>query len=171
LRHVRRVGQHDHLLHRFQLVADFLDDRQEGQIDEKQLVFGIVDDPGDLLGEEARVHRVIDASDSHQAIPDLQVPPVVPGKRRGPLAELEPVRIEPLGDAQRAGAQLAIVRAMDRPFHRAGDDFSTAMMLRRVIDQLVAKQRPILHQPAHRSLPCFSADLWPVGRALQARAS
>ena len=52
-RHVRGVGQHDDLFDRLQLVAKLLHDRQEGQVDEEHPVFGVVDDPGDLVRERA----------------------------------------------------------------------------------------------------------------------
>ena len=68
LRHVRRVGQHDHLLHRFSSPRQ--SSRAIGmnvRSTKSSLVFGIVDDPGDLLGKEARVQRVIDAADAHAA--------------------------------------------------------------------------------------------------------
>ena len=169
-RHVRGVGQHDHPLDRRDAVADLLHDRQEARVDEEQPVLGIVDDPGDLLGEEARIDGVVDGAEAEQAVPDLHVAPMVPGERRGTLAELEPVRIEPLCHPERSRAQRPIVGAVNRPFDRARDDLALAMMLCRVIDQLVAKQRPILHQPAHRSLPFLGMDTPPSRLAWQAEA-
>ena len=59
-------------------------------------VFGVVDDVGDLLGEQARVERVVDRADAHDAVPGLQVAPGVPGQRRDAVAELDAVPVEAL---------------------------------------------------------------------------
>ena len=84
-----RVRQDDDLLDGFQPVAQLLDERNEGEIDEKQPVLRVIHDPGDLIGEEARIYRVINAAHSKQPVPDFKVPPVVPGERRGAFPHAE----------------------------------------------------------------------------------
>ena len=81
---------------------------------------------------------------------------VVPGERRDAVAELDPVALEPLRDFERAPAQLAVVGAVDRAFDEAADDLATRVLQGGEIDDFVNQQRPILHQPEHRSPP-FSA--------------
>ena len=102
LRHVRLVGQHDHLFQRFDRAGDLFEQRHEGQVDEDRLVLGIVHDPDDLLGKQPRIERVIDRADAHDAVPGLDVARRVPGQRGDAVAKPEAVALEPLGDLQRA---------------------------------------------------------------------
>ena len=68
-RHVRAVGENDVALDRRQTVGERLHQRHEGQVDEHDPVFGVVHDPGDLLGEEPRIDSVIDPAGADDAIP------------------------------------------------------------------------------------------------------
>ena len=72
---------------------------------------------------------------------------------RDAVALLEAVALQPLRHLQRAGADVAIGGAHDRPFDRARHDLAAAVLARRVIEDLVAKQRPFLHQPKHCDPP------------------
>ena len=49
-RHVRGVGQDDVALDGRQLVGDRLEQRHEGEVGQHDPIFGVIDDPGDLLG-------------------------------------------------------------------------------------------------------------------------
>ena len=119
LRHVRGVGEDHVALDGRQLVLQLLHQRHEGQVEEHQPVFGVIDDVGDLLGEQARIDGVIDRADAGDAVPGFQMPPGVPGERRDAVAELDAVLLQPLRDLQRALADLAIVGAVDRALDRA----------------------------------------------------
>ena len=77
----------------------------------------------------------------------------VPGERRDAVAELDPLGGELLGDAHRAAANVAIVRAMDRAFDQARHDLAVGMLDGGEIDDLVDQQRPILHQTQHEFPP------------------
>ena len=102
LRHVRLVGQHDHLLQRFDRAGDLLEQRHECQVDEDRFVLGIVHDPDDLLGKEAWIERMIDRPDSHDAVPGLDVARGIPGHCRDAVAKPKTVMLQPLGDLQGA---------------------------------------------------------------------
>ena len=104
-------------------------------------------------GKQPRVERVVDAAHAHDAVPGFDMARRVPGERADALARLEAVAFQPLRHLQRTGADVAIGGAHDRPFDRARDDLAVAVLARRVIEYLVAKQRPFLHQPQHRVLP------------------
>ena len=95
------VGENDVALDRRQPVGDRLQKRHEGEIDQRHPVFGVVHDPGDTLWEEARVDGVIDRAGAGDAVPAFEMPIAVPGERRDPVAELDSVAVEPLGDFQR----------------------------------------------------------------------
>ena len=85
-----------------QLVGDLLQQRHESEIGEDDPVFGVVDDPDDLLGEQPRIEGVIDRADADDAVPGLEVPPGIPGQGRDAVAELDAVLLQPLRDLQRA---------------------------------------------------------------------
>ena len=108
-RHVGAVGQNDVALDRRQTVGEPLHQRHEGQVDEHDPVLGVVHDPGDLLGEEPRIDGVIDPAGAGDAIPGFEMAIAVPGQRRDPIAELDPVALESFGDLERALPNLAVV--------------------------------------------------------------
>ena len=49
--HVRAVGQNDIAFDARQLVRELLNERHECEIEQQHAVFGVIDDPGDLLRE------------------------------------------------------------------------------------------------------------------------
>ena len=124
-------------------------DRHEGQIDEHHAVFGMIDDPADLFGEQPRIDGVVDRADAEDAVPAFQVPGGVPGERGHAVAELDAVLLQALGHLERAGADLRVIGLDDRPLDRPGDDLALAVIGGRVVDDPVQQQRPILHQAEH----------------------
>jgi hypothetical protein len=147
--HVGGVGHDDDLLQRFDHRCDLLDDRHEGEVDENGAVGGVVHDPGDLLGKQARIERVVDAAHAHDAEPGLEMVAGVPGQRGDAVAGLKTLAGEQLRDLLRAGADTGIGGAHDRPFHRARDDLAVRVLAGSEIDDLVADERPLLHQSKH----------------------
>ena len=69
--------------------GDRLDQRQEGQVEEQDLVFGMVGDPDDLVGMQARVERVQHRARAGDRVVQLQVAVAVPGQRGDAVAELD----------------------------------------------------------------------------------
>ena len=61
-RHVRGVGHDDETLHLRQVGLQLLEERHEGEVGEDPLILGMVDDVGELVGEEPRVQRVDDGA-------------------------------------------------------------------------------------------------------------
>ncbi len=149
LRHVRAVGEHHETLHRGQPVGELFHQRHEGQVHQHHAVFRMVGDPGDLLGEEARVQRVVDRADAGDAVPDLEVPPGVPGDRADAIAEFDPVLLQPLGDAQRVAPDVGIGRLDDGALDRPRDHLAAAVIEPGMVDDLRDQQRPVLHQTEH----------------------
>ena len=86
LRHVRLVREDDECLDHVDLLRKLLEDRNKGQVDEDHPVFGMVHDIGDLLGKEARIDRVADGTNSHDAVPRLKMTPRIPGQRPDAVA-------------------------------------------------------------------------------------
>ena len=152
-RHVRGVGENDEALDRRQAVGDRLQERDEGEIDERHPVLGVVHDPGDLLGEEARIDGVIDRAGAGNAVPAFEMPVAVPGERRHSVADLDTVAVEPFGDFKRPLANGAIVRGMHRPLDRPRDDSLLRELNGGEIDDLVHEQGPLLHPSQHAVSP------------------
>ncbi len=100
------------------MAGDRLKERHEGQVGHDDPVFGMIDDPGDLLRKQAGIDRVIDRADARYAVPGLEVPIAVPRQRRHAIAELDSVMFEPLGDLQRPFSDLRVIRAVHRAFDR-----------------------------------------------------
>ena len=152
-RHMRGVGEHDIFLDRLELVGELFQNRHESEIDHHHAVFGVIDDPDDLFGEQARIDGVIDRAHAHDAVPGFEVAPGVPGQRRDAVALFDAVAFEPLRHAQRPRPDLDVIGGMDRPFDRPRDHLTAAVIECRVIDDAMAQQRPILHQAKHGVSP------------------
>jgi hypothetical protein len=146
---VVRVGQDHDVLDRRQLGAVFQQHRQEAEIGEDDPVFSVVDDVAELLGEQARVERVADRPDAHDPVPGLDMAAGVPGQRRDPVARQDAEPQQGVGHPLGAGVDRGIAGADDRPLDRAADDFAVAVPGLGVVEDLVDRQRPVLHQPVH----------------------
>ena len=160
LRHVRLVGEHDVAFDAWQLVGDLFQDRHEGDVGHHHAVLRMVDDPGDLVREQPRIDGMADRADPHDAVPGFEMAPGVPGDGGDAVAELDAVAIEPLRDFQRARVNFGVIGAMNGTFDRSRDDLLRAVIPRRVLDNPVTKQRPVLHQSKHTHVPpdwCFPA--------------
>ena len=153
LRHVRLVGEHDVAFDARQLVGDFFQDRHKGDIGHHHAVFRMVDDPGDLVGEQPRIDGMADGADAHDAVPGFKMAPGVPGDGGDAVAELDAVAVEALRDLQRAIADFGVIGAMDGAFDRSRHDLLGAVDRRGVLDNPVTKQRPVLHQSTHTDVP------------------
>ena len=159
LRHVRLVGEHDVAFDARQLVGDLFQDRHEGDVGHHHAILRMVDDPGDLVGEQPRIDGMADRADPHDAVPGFEMAPGVPGDGGDAVAELDAVAIEPLRDFQRACMNFGVIGAMNGTFDRPRDDLLRAVILRRVFDNPVAKQRPVLHQSEHTHFPPMVCSL------------
>ena len=148
-RHVGAVGQNDVALNRRQTVGDRLHQRHEGQVDEHDPVFGVVDDPGDLLGEQPRIDGVVDRAGADDAVPGFEMAIAIPGERRDAIAELDPVALEFFGDLERALPDGAVVGVMHRAFDRPRRHLLLRELDRGEINDLVHQQGPILHPSQH----------------------
>ncbi len=145
--------QGDDPLHGRRLVHALQQQGRELGVGEDHAVLGVVDDPADLVGEQAWVEGVAHRPDPHDPVPDLQVTPGIPGQGRHPVARSDAhgqqrVR-HPLGPA----ADLFVAGADDRAFERTGHDLARPMALCRVVENPVDRQRPTLHHSEHSDPP------------------
>src|SRR6202034_16404 len=148
-RHVGAVGENDVALNRRQPVGEPLHQLHEGQVQEHEPIFGVVDDPRDLLREQARIDGVVDRAGADDAIPGFKVAVAVPGQRRDAIAEIDPVALESFCDLERTLPNGAVVGVMHRPFDRPRGDLLLRELDGSEIDDLVHQQGPILHPCQH----------------------
>ncbi len=147
------VGERDVKPDGRNLRRDLLDKLGEGGIEEQRLIFGVVGDIDQLIEEQPRVQRVIDPADAGDAVPRLDMTRGVPRHRGDAVAQGEAGTVERMRHPASAAAGLAIIGADDRAFRTAAHDLPVAVIERRVIDDLVDQQRPVLHQPQHVFAP------------------
>jgi hypothetical protein len=86
LRHVRAVGHDDDAFEGLERRCELLDQRHERKVREQILIFRVVRDVDQLLGEEPRVQRVAHRAQAHDPVPSLDVAVRVPGQRRDDVA-------------------------------------------------------------------------------------
>ena len=155
---MRFVGHHDEALDGGYPLAQLLEQRHEGQIEEDEAVGRVIDDVGDLVVEQARVDGVAHRADARDAVVELEVPVAVPRQRRDPVAATDADRLECIGEPLDARVGVGVGIAMDRPLDRLRDDLDRAMTLRPVPDQRRDQQGHVHHQPVHpaASLPVDS---------------
>src|SRR5215467_6608664 len=155
LRHMGSVGEHDITLDRRQPRRKLLHERHECEVDQHHAILCVIDDPGDLVREKAGIDGVIECPNAEYAVPGLQMAPRVPGQGRNPVTEFYAVLAEPLGYSEGASADCLIGRRMDRPLDRACNDTPVWVVIRRVVDDTMAEQWPVLHQSKHERSPLY----------------
>jgi len=158
LGHVRAIGQHHVVLHRFQLRREFLHQRAEAQVEKQHLVLGVIDDVADLLGRKPRVDRVQHHARAGHAVVELQMAPGVPRQGGDGRVAAELQRGERVGDLARPPGHAGPVGAMHRPLHAAADDLDPRMERFGMLDQRGDQQRPVLHQAKHGRAPVSARD-------------
>ena len=99
LRHMRVLGEHDIAFDACELVGDLFQDRYKRDVGHHDAVLRMVDDPGDLIREQARIDGVADPADPHDPVPGFQVAPGVPGDGGDAVAEVDAVTVQPLRDS------------------------------------------------------------------------
>jgi len=154
---MRPVGHDDVVLDGRPRGGHLLGERHKRQVEEQHLVLGVVDNVGELVGEEPRVDGVAHGADAGDRVIGLEVAMVVPGDRRHPVAEPDTETHQRLRELLGARLGIGIGKAMERAFRRARDDLGIGVIARRVADQRLDQQRPIHHQPTHREPP-FARD-------------
>jgi len=126
-----------------------LHQRQEGHVKAQHLVFGVVDDPGNLVRVQAGVDGVQHAARATHAKVHLHVAVAIPGQGRHTVAELQLLGIQCVGQLAGAGRQVAVGVTVDIAFHPARDDFCITVVALGKLDQRRNKQRLALHQTQH----------------------
>src|SRR5882672_12491158 len=103
------IGEDDIAFYRRKARRELFHDWHKGEVDQHDPIFSVVHDPGDLLWEEPRVDGVIDRSDAKDPVPGFQAAPGVPCQGCNPVAELDAVLGESLGDPEGACPDVLVI--------------------------------------------------------------
>jgi hypothetical protein len=117
------------------------------------LTIGVIDDPGHLLGHQARVDCVDHSTATGDAEVQLKVPVAVPGQGGHAIAEAQLQPIERACDLPRAPCRIGVGVAVDVTLDPARHDRRVVVMSLRELDQPRNQQRLLLHQSQHRLSP------------------
>ena len=168
LRQRRVVAQGDPVAHRLALAPDRLHQRQEGHVEGQCPVFGMVDDPHQLLGRQTRVQGVDDPPAARNAEIQLDVSVTVPGQGGEPVAELQTQPLDCCRDLARAQRGVAVRVTVGVAFDAARDDLGVVVVARGELDQARDRQRQVLHRAQHAHVLDFESSR-PVLRPASAR--
>ncbi|MNT51041.1 hypothetical protein D3C72_1879890 [compost metagenome] len=130
-----------------------LHQRQEAQVEAQDLVFGMVGDPRDLVGVQARVDGVQHAAAAAHAVVQLQVAVAVPGQGGDAVAEQQLLAIQRIGHLPGARCDVAPGATVDIALDTARDDLAVAVVALDELDQRRDQKRLVLHQTQHLRTP------------------
>jgi hypothetical protein len=146
---VGAVGHRDERLDRLHARGDRLDQRQEGQVEEQDLVFGMVGDPDDLVRVQARVQRVQHGARARHGVVQLHVAVAVPRQRRDPVAEADAAGGEGVGHPARSPRDLRVGRPVQVALDAARNHLPLAVVALGVRQQRGDQQRLLHHRSVH----------------------
>ena len=145
-----RIGHHDEVTHPGQRRGQRLEQRHERLVDEDHLILGVVDDVGELIGEQPDVERVQHRPHTGNRHVELEVALVVPRERPDPIPVLDPQSPEHAGKSIDALGHLAEARAhrslLGERRHLRGR-VAVAHPPPRVLER---ERKVVLHQPCER---------------------
>jgi hypothetical protein len=137
-RHVCPVGHHDEGLDSIHTRSDRFDQWQKGQIEEQDLVFGVVGDPDHLVRMQARVQRVQHGTRTGHRVVQLHVAVAIPCQRSDAVSELDTAHGQGIGHAAGALGQLAVALAVHVAFNPTRDHLLSAVVALSVHQQVRA---------------------------------
>ena len=122
---------------------------EQRTVDEDHLVVGVVDDVGELLGEQPDVQRVQHAPGARGGEVQLEVAGRVPGERRHAPVGRDAEVVEHPAEPARALGPVAVVRALADPVAGRRDDRLVGEVLLRTFEQMRNDEWNVLHEPLH----------------------
>ena len=112
-----------------------LHQRQKRHVKAQHLVFGVVGDPCQLLGVQARVHGVQHAARATHTKVQLQMAVTVPGQGGDACALRHLLGIECVGHLTRAAGHIGPGVTVDVALHAARNNFTVAVVFFCKLDQ------------------------------------
>jgi hypothetical protein len=129
--------------------VDGLDDGQKAHVKAQHRIFGVIDDPGDLLRMQARIERVQNPARTADAEIQLKVAVAIPGQGGHAVAEAQLQRIQRVGDLARATSNVLVGVAVQIALDAAGNHLALAVVAFGKLDERRNEQRMVLHQTQH----------------------
>ena len=112
----------------------------------------MVDDIGDLIGEQARIDGVADGAHAGNGEIQFEMPVGVPGQSRHPIAVNHAEGRQGMRQLADSIVGVRIGVAVDRPLHRAGHDFRGAVEFDRKLDQRIDGKLGVHHLERRRAI-------------------
>ncbi len=145
-----RIGENDVFSNGGEAILQGFDDRNEGEVDEHDVVLSMVDNIRNLLRKKPGIQRVTDCSITHDPEPGFHMSVGVPGHRGNPVTQFDTFILQRFCDFQGTPSDVHQGRAADRTFNGSCNLLTFAVILRRVVNNGVCQQGVILHQAKHR---------------------
>jgi hypothetical protein len=109
----------------------------------------VLENEGDLIGEEPDVDGVQDRADHRDGVVQFQVTVSVPRERGDPIARADPERAQGVRELRDAPPEIGIAQAHDRGTV-ARDDLFAGMIAQRVFEDRANRERLIGHRRRDR---------------------
>ena len=154
--HLLPTAQCDPALDTRTLRRQSLDQRGEIDVEEDVAVIGVVGDVGDLFREQARIDGVADGGHARYGVVDLEMAVGIPRQGADAVAGADAERQQHARQLPRAATGIGVGVAMGAADRQAGDDFSVAVILARMLQEAGNHQLPVHHQALHG--PSFRND-------------
>ena len=110
------------------LAVDSLHQRQKAHVKAQHLVFGVIGNPGNQIGVQARVDGVQHPAGATDAVVQLKVAVAVPGQCGDPVAELQPHGIQCIGHLACTTGSVFVGVAVNIALDTARDNFNVSVM-------------------------------------------
>ncbi len=127
----------------------FFHQRHEVEIEAQNPVFGVIDDVGDLIREEARVDGVADRPDARNTEIEFQMAIGVPRQRSYPVPQSNAEIGQRVGELANTAIGIGIGVAVNIAFAATADDFLPPVPARGVLQQRRDQKRTIHHGTLH----------------------
>ena len=144
------------VVHHHQVLQPFERRQQRGEqaeqraVDEDHLVVGVVDDVGELLGEQADVERVQDPAGARRREVQLEVAGGVPRERADAPVGGDSQVVEDATELAGAGGPFAVVHPLE-PGTGGGDDLLVRVVLLGPLEDVRNREWNVLHQALHEA--------------------
>ena len=112
-----------------------LHNRQKTHVKTEHGIFGVIDDPADLIRMQTRIERVQDTTGAADAKVKFQMAVAVPGQGCHPVTELQLQAIKRIGHLARTRCHFLVGVAVDVAFNPARDDFTFAVVALGKLDE------------------------------------
>ena len=159
--HMGPVGHHHHMAQMRQLPLQARHQRHEGRVDEQNLVLGMVEDIGHLVGGEPGIDGVAHGPHPRDREIEFEMAVIVPGQGRDPVAWRHFQADQTIGQRLHPVIGRAIAVTVDRAFAVARHDLGRRMTAGGILQKSDDGQWCIHHLPHQRQKTRHGLDIPP----------